>query len=325
MPEFALIDKYFHPLAAAFPGALDLRDDAAAFSIPSGHELIVTKDMIASGVHFVGDEPPVLIAQKALRVNLSDLAAKGAAPYAYSLGLGLPSGIGENWIASFADGLAQDQKQFGISLCGGDTVKTENDILISVTAYGLAPQGAMIRRANAKLGDTIFVTGSIGDAGLGLRILQNGATRLSKESRDFLVKRYHLPQPRLGLIAALRGENLVHAAIDLSDGLLSDLRHICAASGVGAEIMLDKMPQSDAAKEFLNKSSIESKELLAFGDDYEIVLTVPDGKLAMIQNVAQRLGIPVTPIGRIVKGGFRLLDGAGQEMKIEKFGFEHAV
>ncbi len=202
MPEFALIDKHFRPLTAGFAGALDLRDDAAVLSVPPGQELIVTKDMIASGVHFIGDEPPALIAQKALRVNLSDLAAKGAAPYAYSLGLGLP-GMEESWVASFASGLAQDQKQYSISLCGGDTVKTENDILISVTAYGLVPQGAMARRASARLGDTIFVTGSIGDAGFGLRILQNNAPRLDDEARDFLIERYRLPTPRVGLVASL--------------------------------------------------------------------------------------------------------------------------
>jgi thiamine-monophosphate kinase len=232
--EDHLIAKYFCPLAR-HPGALGLMDDAAIFTPPEGCDLVLTKDAIVEGVHFFAEDPAGAIARKALRVNLSDLAAKGAAPAGFLLALALPESVSPKWLQDFADSLGQDAETYGCPLLGGDTVKSPGPVMISVTAFGVLPRGRMVRRSGANGGDLVFVTGTIGDAALGLRMRKETAGRerwdLDEAMRDHLASRYLLPQPRNALAEAVRTH--ASAAMDVSDGLAGDLEKLCRASGVG--------------------------------------------------------------------------------------------
>ncbi len=243
MDEFDLIEKYFKPLARGFPGSLNLTDDAAVFSIPAGCELVVTTDAISEGVHFIGDEAPELIARKLLRVNLSDLAAMGATPLCYFLAGMLPKTTEAHWVKRFAEGLAEDQKQFRINIAGGDTISTHGALSLSVTALGTVPKGKALRRSGAKPGDIIYVSGTLGDSALGLSCHCEQSSAC-KTQDPFLINRYLLPEPRIALGQKLIG--IANACMDISDGLVQDLGHICKASGVGATIHRDKLPLSEA-------------------------------------------------------------------------------
>src|SRR5690242_11974455 len=236
--EFGLIARHFRPLAG--PGALDLRDDTALLTPPAGRELVLTVDAMVAGVHFLPDDPPDLVGRKLLRVNLSDLAAKGAAPIGYLMTVSAPKDTPESWFAGFAAGLAQDQVRYGVTLLGGDTTSTPGPISLSLTIIGHVAAGTAIRRSGARPGDDIWVTGTIGDGALGLQVVLG---RLADGS-GFLLDRYRLPQPRVGLVLA----GIASAGMDVSDGLVQDLGHICAAGGVGAEIQADAVPLSDAAR-----------------------------------------------------------------------------
>src|SRR3954464_13165675 len=230
-----LIARSFKPLATT-PGAFGLDDDAAALK-PSGDDIVVTTDAIVEGVHFLPDDPPDTVARKALRANLSDLAAKGATPAGFVLTLALRA-ADEAWLKPFAAALGEDARHFGCPLLGGDTGSTPGPLMISVTAFGRVPVGKMVHRSGAKPGDRVMVTGTIGDAALGLDVLKGGAAALAlagdAAAREMLIGRYRVPQPRTGLINAVRDH--AHAAMDVSDGLAGDLAKLCAASGVSAAI-----------------------------------------------------------------------------------------
>jgi thiamine-monophosphate kinase len=310
--EFALIARLFAPLAAS-PGAFGLTDDAATIAVPRGHELVVTTDALVEGVHFLRNDPPETIAQKALRVNLSDLAAKGAQPIGYLLALSLPKRIRLDWLKMFARGLARDQREFGISLIGGDTTATPGPLTIAITALGIVPKGQMIRRKGARPGDLVFVSGTIGDAGAGLALLR----RKSKIPRA-LIARYRTPAPRLALGLALRG--IASAALDVSDGLLADLGHIAEVSRVRISVEADRLPLSRELRQ-LGGDPIRAATA---GDDYEIAFTAPVRKSAAVAKAAADAGVQVTAIGRVGKGeGFALLDGAGREIAVPRKGFTH--
>ena len=285
--EFALIARYFRPLAG--PGALDLTDDAAILTVPVGRELVLTVDTMVAGVHFLPDDPPDLIARKLLRVNLSDLAAKGAAPIGYLLTVSIPHGTPEAWIAAFAAGLAHDQAEFGITLLGGDTTSTPGPVTLSVTALGHVAAGQAVRRAGARPGDGIWVTGTIGDGALGLAVARG---RLVDPS-GYLLGRYRLPRPRLGLPLA----GIASAGMDISDGLVQDLGHICRASGVAAEIEAASIPLSEPAR-------LAGPDWLATcltgGDDYELLLALPPERERALRMAAQNVGVTVSRVG-----GFR--------------------
>ncbi|HVO88607.1 MAG TPA: thiamine-phosphate kinase, partial [Casimicrobiaceae bacterium] len=240
--EFELIARHFAPLARGFPGAFGLLDDAAVVAAGQGRELVVKTDAIVGGIHFFNDDAPDLIARKALRVNLSDLAAKGAVPRAYLLDLMLPTSVSDEWVAAFAGGLAHDQRQFGVHLIGGDTDSTPGPVAIAITALGEIETGRIIRRSGAHAGDTVFVTGTIGDAVLGLQLLQGALTNVHAEKAAFLVDRYRLPQPRTTVGPRLIG--IASAAIDVSDGLVADLGHVCETSELCAVVDADKLPLS---------------------------------------------------------------------------------
>ena len=296
--EFALIERYFRPLAAD-AGAFALTDDAAIYRPRVGQDLVLTTDLVAAGIHFFADDPPDLIAKKALRVNLSDLAAKGAEPVGYLLALALPGDWTEPWIRRFAAGLAADQKRFGISLLGGDTSRANGGLTIAVTAIGRVPQGTMPRRAGAKPGDAVFVSGTIGDGALGLRV-RSGALAPNPRAAKFLRDRYLVPEPRLALAPVVR--RYATSAMDVSDGLVGDLAHICEVSGVTARVDAAGVPLSSAARSVLTADPSLLSVVLNGGDDYEILATVPPKSAAAYVSAASAVGAPVTRIGEILAG-----------------------
>jgi thiamine-monophosphate kinase len=315
--EFAFIAERLRPLAAGTPGALALRDDAALLDPPAGAELVLTKDAMVAGVHFLPDDPPGDVARKLLRVNLSDLAAMGAAPLGYLLALVRSRETSETWLADFCQGLAEDQTEFQIGLLGGDIVATPGPLALSLTAIGQVPKGAALLRSSARPGDDVCVSGTLGDAALGLKVLQ-GELSVNAQARAHLTGRYRLPQPRLALGQALRG--IAHATIDVSDGLLADLGHILETSGVGAELRAAALPFSAVARDVAGAR----EAALAGGDDYELLFTAPPSRRGAIAALSRQLDLPLSRIGEIHVGtGIRVLDGAGHEIQVEHTGWQH--
>ncbi|MBX5455235.1 MAG: thiamine-phosphate kinase [Acidobacteriia bacterium] len=313
--EFVRIARYFAPLAG--PGGLALADDAALLRPRSGHELLLSLDTLVAGVHFLPQDPPDQVAKKLLRVNLSDLAAKGARPVGYLLSVSVPRDLPEEWFAHFSNGLAEDQARFGLALLGGDTTSTPGPISLSLTILGEVPEGQMVRRTGAEAGDEIYVTGTIGDAALGLAVLQG---RLADPSGT-LVARYRLPEPRLGL--KLWGT--AHAAIDISDGLLQDLGHLCRAAGLGAEIEAARVPLSLPARKAVDANPDWLATCLTGGDDYELALAVPERNGAKLAADAQKANVPVTRIGHFVAGPPQVTvrDAAGAALVFARGGWSH--
>jgi thiamine-monophosphate kinase len=295
--EFELIARYFAPLARAFPGAYGLLDDAAVIRPASGNELVVKTDVIVGGIDFLPDDPAHVVARKGLRVNLSDLAAKGAVPRAYLLDLVLPDTVDEAWIAAFVAGLAEDQAEFGMDLIGGDMSSTSGPITIAITAIGEAPIGRIVRRGGAQAGDTILVTGTIGDAALGLSVLRAALPALDAASAAFLVGRYRLPEPRVALGPQLIG--IATAGLDVSDGLVADLGHICAVSRLAAVVEAQSVPLSAAARVAIAGDSTRLATALTGGDDYEVLFTAPSAAAARIGDLSRLFSVPITPIGRM--------------------------
>ncbi|MGD9537940.1 MAG: thiamine-phosphate kinase [Alphaproteobacteria bacterium] len=320
--EFALIERLFAPLARGFPGAYGLLDDAAVVAPPAGEELVVTKDLMVEGVHYLPDDPPRLVARKLLRVNVSDLAAKGARPFAYLLGVALPKTVGMDWLEAFAAGLARDQARYGMHLIGGDTVACDGPATFSLTALGSLPAGTMLRRSGARPGDRLYVSGTLGDAALGLKALKGKLAELSVAARAHLATRYRLPEPRPALGARLRG--LAHASLDVSDGLVADLGHVCATSGVGAEVEAVRLPLSAAARAALDADPTLLKLILTGGDDYEILFSAPAEAAPAIRAAAEAAAVAVTEIGRIVEGqGVTVIGLDGQPLAIADGGYRH--
>lgn len=298
MDEFDRIARYFAPLAA--PSAFALRDDAALLDART----VVTKDCMVAGVHFMGDEDASLIARKLLRVNLSDIAAMGARPTHYLVGLMAPALTPEAWFAAFARGLSEDQAQYGIMLLGGDTTATPGPLSLSLTMFGRL-ETAPLLRSGAKVGDAVYMSGTLGDAALGLRMLQG-----SLSPRGALIARYHLPQPRTDL--ALGG--IAHACMDISDGLLQDMGHIARASGVGVELEASLLPLSADARALLAADASLLEPIVTGGDDYEILFTAPENLLLE----------GVTRIGRVVAGeGVHLRDADGNALHFARAGYTH--
>lgn len=310
--EFALIARHFGPLAG--PGALGLGDDAACLAPPPGRELVLTVDAMIGGVHFLPDDPPDLVARKLLRVNLSDLAAKGAVPIGYLLTVAASRDTPDAWFAGFAAGLAQDQAEFGATLLGGDTTSTPGPIALSLTAIGHVAAGTMVHRTGARPGDGIWVTGTIGDGALGLAVAQG---RLA-DPTGFLLQRYRLPQPRVGF--ALAG--IASAGMDISDGLVQDLGHICRAGGVSAEIDAALVPLSEPAR---SAGADWLTSILSGGDDYELLLAVPHAHEPALRDAARGAGVAVTRIGRFRAGPPRIAVRGpdGQPMAFARGGWSH--
>jgi len=321
--EDSLIARYFRPIATD-PGAFNLDDDAAAIK-PSGDDIVVTTDAIVEGVHFLPDDLPDTVARKALRVNLSDLAAKGAVPAGFVLTLALRN-TDEAWLKPFAAALGEDAAQFGCPLLGGDTVSTPGPLMISVTAFGRVPAGKMVHRSGAKPGDRMLVTGTIGDAALGLAVLGGGKVHAAVNdiaARNLLIGRYRVPQPRTTLAAIVREH--ANAAMDVSDGLAGDLTKLCGVSGVSAAIDLQSIPLSDAARDLLSRGVVDIETLIAGGDDYEILCTVAEDRVDTFVQAAKRAGVAVSSIGTLIAGTAapKFLDGQGNEIVLKRRSYSH--
>jgi thiamine-monophosphate kinase len=269
--EFGEIERLFRPLTGGVAGAFGLLDDAAVIPQRPGFDLVVTKDAVVEGVHAPVGEAPDLIARKLVRVNLSDLAAKGAEPFAAFLAVAWPPTYGPEERAAFAGGLGEDLATFGVALLGGDTVSTPGPFTASLTAMGWVPAGGMVRRTGARAGDMLMVSGTIGDGALGLAAVRGEIA----DNGGFLASRYRLPTPRIDLQGALREH--ATAAADVSDGLVADARHVAGASGVGLMLDLERLPLSPAAQAWLAAQPDRRGALLALatgGDDYEVVCTM---------------------------------------------------
>jgi len=322
LSEFALIAKLFAPLAAKAEGAFGLTDDAATVRLAPGQELVVTVDALVEGVHFLNSDPAGAIAKKALRVNLSDLAAKGAEPRGYLLALSLPDWVDNDWLTRFASGLGEDQERYGIDLLGGDTTSTPGPLTLSITAMGPVPEGQMLRRAGAKPGDLVFVSGTIGDAGAGLALLKGEGAGLPMNERESLIARYRLPEPRTALGPLLLG--IASAALDVSDGLMADLGHIAEVSGVRVVIEAPRIPLSSGLVTLWGKGAGAVARAVTSGDDYEIAFTAPESARAGLVAAARESGVPVHEIGRVEKGaGVVLLDEEGAPIPINRPGYTH--
>jgi thiamine-monophosphate kinase len=317
--EDSLIARHFKPIASD-PGAFGLDDDAAILA-PSGDDTVVTTDAIVEGVHFLPGDPPDTIARKALRVNLSDLAAKGATCAGFVLTLALRS-ADDAWLTAFAGALGEDAKLFGSPLLGGDTVSTPGPLTVSITAFGRVPAGRMVRRRGASVGDRVMVTGTIGDAALGLAILK-GTLVVDAAAQATLVERYRVPQPRNAAAIAVRDH--ASASMDVSDGLAGDLAKLCAASGVSAVIDTSRIPRSDAAAELLARGVVRLETLVSGGDDYEVLCTVAEEKADAFADQAGRAGVAVTAIGTVIAGANppKFLDGQGREIRLSRLSYSH--
>jgi thiamine-monophosphate kinase len=320
--EEALIARYFKPLATD-PGAFNLGDDAAILKA-SGDDIVVTTDAVVEGVHFLADDPPDTVARKALRVNLSDLAAKGATPAGFVLTLALRA-ADDAWLTLFARGLGSDAGLFGCPLLGGDTVSTPGPLTISITALGRVSAGKMVRRSGAKPGDRVVVTGTIGDAALGLDILKGGAAAALADAgaKAMLIGRYRVPQPRNALAKAVRDH--AHAAMDVSDGLAGDLAKLCGVSGVSAVIDAPSIPLSEAASALLASGTVGIETIVSGGDDYEILCTIPEDSFEAFVQAAGHAEIAVSSIGMVVAGSSvpRFLDGEGREIALPRLSYSH--
>ena len=314
--EFAFIERLLKPLARGVPGALGLADDAALLRVPAGQDLVVAKDGIVEGVHFLPDCPPESVAHKLLGVNVSDLAAMGAVPLAYLTFVARPPPIDQAWFERFAAGLGAAQDALGLALIGGDTTSTPGPLTLSCTVIGTVPTGAAVHREGARAGDVVCVSGTLGDAALGLRILRGLAA--DEDEAVFLVDRYRRPQPRAALGQNLRG--VASAMLDVSDGLLADLGHILKASGVGARIEAAHLPLSIAARRQPGARDCA----LGGGDDYELLFTVPPFDVDAARSAAAAAATPITPIGTITaEPGLTVVDEAGQQIVPNHDGWRH--
>ncbi len=319
--EDRLIARFFAPVAS-HPGALGLSDDAAIIKPPPGCELVLKTDAIVGGVHFFADDAADTVARKALRVNLSDLAAKGAKPLGFLLSLALPKDIGELWLSDFAKGLRDDAALFNCPLFGGDTVRSPGPVMISVAMFGSVPEGRMVRRAGAKAGDRVFVTGTIGDSALGLGLRKGANWPLTDAQKQHLTSRYLLPQPRNALAQAVL--DYASASMDVSDGLAGDLAKLCRVSGVAADIEAERVPMSDAGRAVLAADKAAREIALTGGDDYEILCTVSPDKVDRFRVAAMVAKVAITEIGVIDAGeGTRFRDGDGKALTFKRASFSH--
>jgi thiamine-monophosphate kinase len=304
--EFELIAEHFAPLAKA-DGTFGLRNDAALLTPGPGEEIAATLDTMVAGVHFHRDEAPDVVARRLLRVNLSDLAAMGAQPLGYLLSLSVTEDIDDDWVASFARGLAEDQEEFGVTLLGGDTVRSSGPQCLSLTALGSVSKAAALAREGAVPGDLVFLSGCLGDAALGLDCLEGKFPKLPAADAQALIARFGLPQPRLALGRALGGLNRRRheaglrglAALDVSDGLLADLAHLTCEQGIGAELELARLPLSAQVRRLLAEDAALMERVLTGGDDYELLFLADQALESEIAELASAAHTPVARIGRV--------------------------
>ncbi len=324
--EDRLIARHFRPLAT-HPGALGLIDDAAVVAVPPGHELVLKTDGVIAGVHFFPDDPPAAVAKKALRINLSDLAGKGARPLGFLLSIALTRAELGGWLKQFTAALGADAKKFACPLLGGDTDRTPGHVTVTIAAFGTVPHGTMVRRDGARAGDSVVVTGTIGDAALGVMLRRDpGAAKrwgLDRRMRAHLERRYLVPEPRNALAEALR--RTANGGMDVSDGLAGDLAKMCRASRVDATIDVARVPLSRAARTALAAEPALIDTILTGGDDFEVLASVSARKLVALRKAARAAGIRLTEIGRFTKGpgAARFLDAQGRVLTFARPSYSH--
>ncbi len=321
LSEFEIIQEYFAPLAKN-EFSLGLADDVAIYPVNAGEELVFTKDVCVEGIHFFPEDSPDTISRKALRVNLSDLAAKGAQPIGYMIGLGLPMNWNRDWLNRFSRGLHQDQELFGISLFGGDTVRSPNNLFIAITAIGKIQTGTLCKRSTAKVGDLVYVTGTIGDSYLGLVVRKNRVVTTGDSDFTYFTNRYLMPEPRMNAISLI--QQFANASLDISDGLVADLSHLCVASGVGAEVNIDLVPISSSAQNFIDSGVVNLEKLITGGDDYELLFTVTESEVKRLEKAVENDKLEITNIGRITDSNdVCILNSEGAKLEISNKGFQH--
>jgi len=324
--EEDIVQSFLAPLASGFAGAYGLTDDCAALTPPPGADLVLKTDAIAAGVHFFPDDPPAAIGWKALAVNVSDLAAKGARPLAYLMSLSFPEAPTRAWMAAFADGLGEAQATFGCHLAGGDTDRRPGPLSITIMIVGAVPAGRMVLRGAARPGDRLYVSGTLGDSALGLALRLDpalaAALQLDAADVAVLIDRYVRPRPRLALAPVLRAH--ATAAMDLSDGLVKDLGRMAKASGAGATVSLARVPVSYAARRMLDRDPARQEAVIAAGDDYEILAAVAPAEAAQFEVAAAAAGVAVTAIGEVTAGaGVAVIDAYGQPVRLARTGWDH--
>lgn len=325
--EAGLIQEYFAPLADDTEGAFGLVDDAGRIVAPEGHEVVLTTDMIVGGVHYLESASPHDVGYKALAVNISDLCAKGAEPAVYLLSIALPENPDAKWLESLSSGFARAQEEFDCGLLGGDTVHSPGPVVISVTAAGFVPEGRMVHRFTAGEGDILYVTGTIGDAALGLLLLdgkrQDARDILTADQTDFLESRYWRPAPRLDAIPIVR--KYTSSCMDISDGLAGDFAKMCTSSDVGGTIESARVPLSNAAVTLLDAEPEHLEAVLTGGDDYELLMTVPEDRTAAFEQEFSASGVEITRIGYIsaADDGVKVLSGDGTAMRLEHPSYSH--
>ena len=312
--EFELIARHFTRTPRR--AVLGVGDDCALLAVAPGQQLAVSSDMLVEGRHFLSTVAPARLGHKALAVNLSDLAACGAEPLAFTLALALPRGD-DAFAAGLAQGLFALADAHGIELVGGDT--TAGPLNLCITVFGQLPPGQALLRSGARAGDQLWVSGQLGDARLALEVFR-GTQALPGEAFEAVRRAMECPEPRVALGLALRG--VASSAIDLSDGLVGDLGHVLARSGVGATLAVDDIPRSAVLA--AQPLPLQRRCTLAGGDDYELLFTAPPGQAAAVQAAGRAAGVAVTPIGRIeAEPGLRLLDGDGRRIEFNERGFDH--
>ncbi len=325
--EFDIIRRFFSPLSVEAAGAFGLANDAALWQVDYGCETVITTDCIVAGVHFLADDPPNLIAEKLLAINLSDIAAMGGRPVAYTLTMILSNPVDDDWIGSFAKGLGQAQKKYGVVLIGGDTVATPGPLTLSMTAFGNVEQGKALIRGGACVGDDIYVSGTIGDASLGLQLLQKDLQVVDDVDTDFLINRYRRPEPRIAVGEALPG--IASSAIDVSDGICADLGHIAQQSCVDIEIKVSDLPLSKAVEACVIANQELLEWILGGGDDYELAFSATADQRDAVSELSNECGTRITKIGRVVEPKYddlpevRFLDIAGCNVTIKNSGYRH--
>jgi thiamine-monophosphate kinase len=325
--EEAMIGAFWAPLAAGFPGALGLKDDCAVLTPQPGHDIVVTTDAVIAGVHFLPDTDASAIAWKALAVNVSDLVAKGATPLAYVMTLALPEAPERQWLEAFTGGLRAAQQAFGCQLAGGDTDRTPGPLSVSITALGSVPSGRMVRRASVRPGDAVYVSGTIGDATLGLALRRDPGLaarwKLDAVARASLEDSHLRPRPPAALVTALRA--CATGAMDVSDGLVKDFDRMCRTANVGGQIDAASVPLSAAARAVLAQGAVTLADLVTGGEDYQVLAGVAPERAAEFEQLAAAAGTSVTRIGSIeeAQAGVRVVDAAGHALKFTTPGWDH--
>ena len=320
MREHARIAKFFAPLSAGEPGSFYLIDDAAQITPPEGKSLIITTDSVIAGIHLPHDASTSELAVKLMRRNLSDLAAMGAVPWRYLLNIHTPRTTEDDWFAALANALQREQECYALSLIGGDTTAGDGPVHLTLTLLGLGNDTPLLR-SGARAGDVVYVSGTIGDAALGLRLIQN-QLKVSAEDEMFLHGRYYAPEPRLALGAALCG--VASAAIDVSDGLVSDASKLARASNIGMTLHASSIPLSPAARRALGAHTELWEHILNGGDDYELLFTAPVSAATAIEKIVANIGLELTPIGTVTAAqDVRVLDESGRQLTLNSSGFSH--